>query len=632
MGNWLSAETKKRPVRYGLSYTCPETPPRKRPRPSEIVTPSTIESKTAESNSPDENPPLTIDATADGSVHRYIVTCSTIFWCTRKDMVKMLSKMEGMPPYCGLHKISKWDHFFITFPNQTCADKAVARLSNFQHRGESFRVRQTAQHSAKRMRIDDTLARSPANESSIQKGVCLTAADVTAKLRNIPYEQQIVKKNGKWTNALQTVTKNLRKEVRQQGRIRWLDELFQQNENRGKGSPPPCCPIQDVLRAIKPQESKYYRNKNEFTIGYSPESCGLDHDFHKSELTIGYALGLVRNGQVYISPVDENCVTTSELALEVARCLTPVLRSLKLPPYDKRAHKGYWRQITCRQGIRTGELIVSVVVNPYEKDFCEIEKRERREADQDSRDAVVEALKKRFGDKKKLGVFWQPSNHVSAVSSDIPAIHLYGIDGLHEELCGLMFRVQPTAFFQVNTLMAERMYSLIADLAGVDKDTVVFDVCCGTGTIGLSLAERAHSVVGIEMNECAVEDAIYNAKLNNIKNATFIAGKVEHHIHNAIKHVPDNKKCVAILDPPRAGLPMNVVAAVRAMRSVQRIVYVACEPNNFWKNALGFFRPRSKAFRLEPFRPVKAYGIDLFPHTDHGELAVLLERDDVMMK
>ncbi|KAI0557887.1 (Uracil-5)-methyltransferase [Gracilaria domingensis] len=485
-------------------------------------------------------------------------------------------------------------------------------------------MRKTTQHSAKRMRIDNAIE----NATDVKQGVRLSAADVTAKLRHLSYDQQIVKKTGKWTNALQTVTKNLRREVRQQGRILWLDHLFRESENRAKGSPP-CCPIQDILRATEPQENKYYRNKNEFTIGFSPDTSGLRPENHKSELTIGYALGLVRNGQVFVSPVDENCLTTSERALAVARCLTPVLRSLNLPPYDKRTHKGYWRQITCREGIRTGELIVSVVVNPFDNDSSEIEKREMREADKDCRAAIVEALQKSFGSTNKLGVFWQSSNHVSAVSSDIPATHLHGIDALHEQMCGLEFRIQPTAFFQVNTIMAERMYNLIADLAGVDKDTVVFDVCCGTGTIGLSLARRAFSVVGIEMNESAVEDAIYNAKRNNIENATFIAGKVEHHIHDAIRRVPANKKCVAVLDPPRAGLPMNVVAAVRAMRSVQRIVYVACEPNNFWKNALGFLRPRSKAFRLEPFRPVKAYGIDLFPHTDHGELAVLLEREIV---
>ncbi|PXF43330.1 tRNA (uracil-5-)-methyltransferase-like [Gracilariopsis chorda] len=628
MGSFFSKEPVNRPTQYGASYGSPEKPTRKRKFEFQGATPSTIESKTAFSHPRTDEKTTEVDAAPDGNVHRYIVTCSTIFWCTRKDIVKLLSKVDDMPPYGGLHKITKWDHFFIAFPNEKCAKLGVDCLSKNEYRGELWKVRETTEHSAKRMRIDDTVARSRENTDTMAKGVCLSAADVTAKWRNVGYEEQITRKKRKWANALQLVTKNLHREIRKEGRIQWLDDLRRSCDKKGS---PECCPLVDVLRAEKQGERNFYRNKNEFTIGFSPDGCGMGHKYHVSELTIGYALGLVRNGQVFVSPVDENCSTTSKASIEVAKCLTPVLRSLNMPPYDKRTHKGYWRQITCREGVRTGELIVSVVVNPFDKDDTEIEKRTTREADGECRTAVVEALKTYFGTNKKLGVFWQTSNHISAVSSDIPALHLYGIEGLHEEICGLRYRIQPTAFFQVNTLMAERMYGLLGDLAGVNKNTVVFDVCCGTGTIGLSLAGRAHSVVGIEMNESAVEDAVNNARLNGIQNATFIRGKVEHRIHDAIKEVPGDKDCVAILDPPRAGLPMNVVAAVRGMRSVKRIVYVACEPNNFWKNALGFLRPRSKAFRLEPFRPVKAYGIDLFPHTDHGELAVLLERNGVQI-
>lgn len=561
----------------------------------------------------------------DGEVHRYIVRCQSVFWCTRKDISRILAKVPDMPPYGGLHKVTKWDHFFITFPNKACAEKGVECLNSQVYRGKEWHASETGEHSAKRMRIDETVAGSRNFVSSIMdEGVCKTAAMVTAKWKDVAYDEQIRRKTRKWTTALSLVTKELRKELRGKRPLPWLNNLIAKREGKGN---PICCPLVQVVTAESDRGRMYYRNKNEFTIGLSPDCCGMGHDFHKSEISIGYALGLVRNGQVFVGEVDENCVTTSETARAVARCLTPVIRKLNLEPYDKRTHEGYWRQITCREGTRTGQVIVSVVVNPSALEHQQAIENGSTVSDKDCQSAIVRALRNHFGEEKELGVFWQPSSHKSAIAGDIPTIHLHGIKGLCEEMCGLRFRMQPTAFFQVNTVMAEKLYDVIGNLAQVDANTAVFDVCCGTGTIGLSLARRAHSVVGIEMNEAAVADAQHNAQLNDIQNATFIAGKVEHKIHDAIQQIEGNRECVVILDPPRAGLPMNVISAVRAMRTVRRIVYVACEPNNFWRNALGFCRPRSKAFRLEPFRPVKAYGLDLFPHTDHGELAVLLERD-----
>lgn len=566
----------------------------------------------------------TPDSTPDGDTHKYIVRCSTIFWSTRKDIIKQLAKIPDMPPHGGLHKITKWDHFFITFPNATCAQIGVRKLSAHNYRGEPWRVCLTTEHSAKRVRIDHVVDRST-RPSSMPDGQCRSAADVTAKWRDIPYDQQISRKTRKWLDALRFVTKHLRKEVKSKGLIPWLDDALQTSRGKSQAS---CCPLERVITADESTGRSYYRNKNEFTIGLSPDTCGMQHTHHKSEVTVGYALGLVRDGQVSVGPLDDDCMSTGRKALDVAECLTPVIRSLDMPIYDKRTHKGYWRQITCREGVRTGQLIVSVMVSPSSDTDGEGDSTDAQRADNRCREAIVFALRERFDTGGQLGVFWQPTSHVSAVSSDIPPVHLYGLDSLHEEMCGLRFRVQPTAFFQVNTSMAEKLYDLIGELAQVDKSTAILDVCCGTGTIGLSMAKKAHSVVGLEISEEAVADAEHNARLNGIENASFIVGKAEQKIHDAIKLVEPGIDCVAILDPPRAGLPMNVIAAVRAMPSVRRLVYVACEPNNLWRNALGLCRPRSKAFRLEPFRPVKAYGVDLFPHTDHGELAVLFERTE----
>lgn len=568
------------------------------------------------------------DNTPDGKLHKYIVRCSAIYWCTRKDIAKGLSKVERMPPYGGLHKIPKWDHFFITFPNKKCAEKGIECLAGHSFRGHKWEVSETLSQSTKRARIEQTMSGSGQQSTlKVPEGTCRSAADVTAKWRDLPYEEQISRKHLRLLNALRLVTKKVKKEVREFGQLNWLDDIVKEAGGR---SIPACCRLEDMMKADSEGAKMYYRNKNELTIGMSPDTCGIKkHTFHKSEITIGYALGLVRDGQVFIAEVDDSCHTTSKTAIGVAQCLTPVIRALNLPTYDKRSHKGYWRQLTCREGFRTGQVIISVVVNPSLGDEWITEDEIYKQNDERCRRAIVNALIRHFGSERQFGVFWQPSDNMSAIASTIPAVHLHGIQSLEEEMCGLRFRIQPNAFFQVNTVVAERLYELIGEIAEVGKDTVVFDVCCGTGTIGLSLAKRAHSVVGIEMNESAIADARHNARLNDIRNATFICGKVEDKIHDAIKAIEGNRECVVILDPPRAGLPMNVVAAVRAMRAVKRVVYVACEPNNLWRNALGFCRPRSKAFQLDPFHPVKAYGVDLFPHTDHAEMVTLFERDTI---
>ncbi|VAH24920.1 unnamed protein product [Triticum turgidum subsp. durum] len=98
---------------------------------------------------------------------------------------------------------------------------------------------------------------------------------------------------------------------------------------------------------------------------------------------------------------------------------------------------------------------------------------------------------------------------------------------IHDHISNLRFSLSPTAFFQVNTLAAERLYTLAGDWANLNSDTLLFDVCCGTGTIGLTLAHRVGMVVGIEMNESAVVDAQRNALINGIKNCRFVCGKAE---------------------------------------------------------------------------------------------------------
>lgn len=560
------------------------------------------------------------DTTPDGEEHRYSVKCSGLYWDSRKDVQKVLNKLHRFPPYTGLVKSSRWDHFFICFPNQCCANIAVKTLSSQSTRGEQWCVSLSPQ--PKRRNFESATAQTRA----VQPGICPSAADVTAKWRKTPYHEQVAQKRDMLEGALGLVTRHMRNDIKEKQHIPWLREIIAAH-GKMKGNPP-CCPLSSFISANRPEEIDHYRNKNEFTVGLSPDSCGIVGHQHESKLVIGYMLGQTRKGEFSIGAVDRSCATTSLLAVRVADVLTPVMRALNMPVYDNTTHTGYWRNVLVRESLRHQQFLVAVSVNPYEANLSEADQNHLSQKDKECRGAILSALREAFEPEfgTSFGVFWQPSGNMSALSSEIPVIRLYGLDSLQESMNGLMFRVQPTAFFQVNTLMAERLYNIIGELAAVTSDTIVFDLCCGTGTIGLTLAQRAHRVVGIEMNESAVEDAMYNAKLNAIDNAEFIAGKVEKVIQKVKHGIDSDRDCVVILDPPRAGVSNNVIAAIRSMKSVKRVVYVSCEAKNLWKNAGALCRPTSKTYQNAPFRPVKAVGIDLFPHTAHVELVTLWDR------
>jgi tRNA (uracil-5-)-methyltransferase len=211
---------------------------------------------------------------------------------------------------------------------------------------------------------------------------------------------------------------------------------------------------------------------------------------------------------------------------------------------------------------------------------------------------------------------------------------------LHERLFAQRFRVSPTAFFQVNTAAAEALYELAgawAAGAGDERpggdanshsDSVLYDVCCGTGTIGLTLAHRFASVVGVDICAAAVRDAAANAAANGVANARFEAGRAEDVLPRVLAAAPRNAAAVAIVDPPRGGLHRSVLSALRATAGITRLVYISCNVDSMAVDAAQLCAPGGGGAAGDaPFRPVRAMALDLFPHTKHVEAVLLLERD-----
>ncbi|CAH8481708.1 unnamed protein product [Dicrocoelium dendriticum] len=223
-----------------------------------------------------------------------------------------------------------------------------------------------------------------------------------------------------------------------------------------------------------------------------------------------------------------------------------------------------------------------------------------------------------------------------------------------ERCCGLSFRISLTAFFQVNTLAAELLYQEVArfvtgaydlrhgrdgDLVTpVDREakteanddskcqSVLLDVCCGTGTIGLCLSKHFDRVIGIELAQSAVEDARQNARQNNIENVQFYCGRADKILQDVISTLPTDCNIVAVVDPPRSGLHNVVIQCLRRCARLQRIVFVSCDLDAAAKDFIDFARPTSNRFVGAPFVPVVAKAVDLFPQTRHVEVILLLQR------
>src|SRR5207237_463528 len=159
--------------------------------------------------------------------------------------------------------------------------------------------------------------------------------------------------------------------------------------------------------------------------------------------------------------------------------------------------------------------------------------------------------------------------------TNLPTTLLWGEEAIEEELCGLRFRVRPNAFLQTNTRMAERLYGLAREFAALTGEQTVYDLYCGIGTIGLTLARDALTVWGVEVSEESVACALENADLNGITNAAFFAGNVGQSIEELRGRSGDPD--VAVVDPPRAGLAGKALRRLGEL-AAPRIVYVSCNP------------------------------------------------------
>jgi 23S rRNA (uracil1939-C5)-methyltransferase len=323
------------------------------------------------------------------------------------------------------------------------------------------------------------------------------------------------------------------------------------------------------LEPIEPALERWrYRNKLEYSFG---ERDGR------------LVLGFHARGR-WDEVVDaEDCLLASEANNAARNEIRSWARTAGLSGYDQRAHRGTLRNLVVREGRRTGELQTRLVTSAESIPQPPVDLH-----------TVVE----------------RPGGGTEGPTGAL------GAELLRERLCGLDLEISHRAFFQTNTEMAEVLYGIAAEMAGLDGGGLVFDLFCGIGTLGLSLARDAGQVWGVEIVPEAVADAERNAELNGIANARFVASDARTGIRPLIEQAgrPD----LVVVDPPRAGLSQKIVRRVIEC-DAPRIVYVSCNPTTLAPNAAQL---EQAGYRLRRVKPV-----DMFPQTPHIECVALLEKD-----
>ena len=329
-----------------------------------------------------------------------------------------------------------------------------------------------------------------------------------------------------------------------------------------------------------------YRNKMEFTFG----------DMEKGgELCLGMHM---KNKSFGIITVYE-CKIVDEDFRKIIKLTVDYFRKQNLTYYRVMKREGYLRHLVIRKAKNTGELMVNLVTTT-QVDFDLAE--------------YTEILKKADFIGKLVSVLHTENNSLSDAVIPEKLNVLYGIDHIQENLLGLKFNISPFSFFQTNTKGAESLYSIVKEYMGSAENKVVFDLYCGTGTIGQIVASNAKKVVGIELIEEAVESAKENAKLNGLSNCEFLAGDVAE-IIKTVKDKPD----IIILDPPRSGVHPKAMDYVIKFKA-KEIIYVSCNPKTLITDLQVLINAGYKVTRSR----VK----DMFPNTPHVETVVLMSRVD----
>jgi 23S rRNA (uracil1939-C5)-methyltransferase len=353
----------------------------------------------------------------------------------------------------------------------------------------------------------------------------------------------------------------------------------------------------NILPIIGSDDLFFYRNKLEFSFSEKPWLT--EEDLANLKDLPNLALGF-HVPQRWDKVLDINeCFLQSELSTGILNAVRNFALSNNIPAFEPETESGYFRNLVIREGKNTGDAMVNVVTFEDSPEVME---------------KLSAELQKQFPEITTI------INNITKRKSQVAVGEYekiyYGNGIIHDKLGKYLFQISANSFFQTNTKQAEKLYSIAKEFADLKPTDVVYDLYCGTGSIGIYISDSVKQVIGIELVESSIQNAKKNAELNAIENCDFITGDLKDRLTKDVawkeRYAQPN---VIIIDPPRSGMHPKAVEELGKMK-VPTIVYVSCNPATLARDLQ----------LLSPFGYVieKVQPVDMFPHTYHIECVAKL--------
>lgn len=358
--------------------------------------------------------------------------------------------------------------------------------------------------------------------------------------------------------------------------------------------------LPEILPIVGAEQTQFYRNKIEYTFAnkrYVPdeELAYLKHNnlpFNNEGSFGGFHAKGVFDKVVEI----KKCYLQAEPTNEIRNAITAFCIQNNYPFYDIKNHTGWLRNIMVRIAT-TGEWMVNIMLG-FEKEKW--------------RTDLLDFVLQKFPTITTL--LYTINTKFNDSIYDLTPVAYYGKGFIEGKLEQYKYNISPKSFFQTNTKQAEKLYNITRDFAELTGSETVYDLYCGTGSIGIFVSNKAKKIIGVETVSDAVEDAKINASLNNITHAHFFAGDVIK-VCDDIFFATHGKADVIITDPPRAGMHEKLITKLLEI-AAPIIVYVSCNPAT---------QARDLALLNAKYIVTKVQPVDMFPHTHHIENVVQLK-------
>ena len=359
--------------------------------------------------------------------------------------------------------------------------------------------------------------------------------------------------------------------------------------------------LPELQTIIGSPHERYYRNKLEFTFSTQRYRTFEEIAEREEKFEPEPALGFHAPGLFDKVVAIHTCYLQHEPTNLLINSLREYTEAHNLPYYDFKAQYGWLRNVIIRV-TTTGEVLINLVIHHEDKE---------------AREGILQHILKTIPDVTSLNYTINPKVNDTIYDQEVVCYH--GKSYIEEKLEDYRFKISPKSFFQTNSYQAEALYRVTREFAGLTGKETLYDLYCGTGSIGIFCSKGAKKVIGIEAVEDAIKDAYENAALNGLDNCKFFAGDVEK-ICTDTFFAEHGRPDVIITDPPRAGMTEKLIQQLLKIRA-PKIVYVSCNPATQARD----LQLLDEAYAITRLQPV-----DMFPHTHHIENVALLELRDAL--